>query len=114
MYDLALLLSMEFIPYKLFQVLTILKFCIMFEKAGNCSLTKRDLVCSKITISENATPKNLHLVMNPQCNCEKQEYQEFHSRTMMICNTSTISVNIGVSLNEVFSKLVLNILLTIL
>ena len=30
-------------------------------------------------ISENAKPKNLHVERNPQCNCEKQEYQVFHS-----------------------------------
>ena len=29
-------------------------------------------------ISENATPKNLQLVMNPWYNCKKQEYQVFH------------------------------------
>ena len=31
-----------------------------------------------ITISENATPRT-YKRMNPQCNCEKQEYQVFHS-----------------------------------
>ena len=85
----------------------------MFEKARNCTLTNRDLVCSMITISENATPKNLQLVMNLWCNCEKQEYQEFHSITIMIGNTNMISANVGVSLKEPFSELVLNILLTI-
>ena len=85
----------------------------MFEKARNCTLTKEDVVCSIITIRENATPKNLQLVMNPQFNCEKQEYEEFHFRTMMIWNNSTISVNVRVSLNKAFSKLVLKILLTI-
>ena len=43
---------------------------------------KRDLVCSMITISENAAPKNLHVEMIPQCNCEKQEDQVFHSITI--------------------------------
>ena len=84
----------------------------MFEKAGDCTL-KRDLVCSIIMISENAAPKNLQLAMDPWCNYKKQKYQEFHSRTMMICSTITISANVGGSLKGAFSKLVLNISLTI-
>ena len=53
-----------------------------FKQARDCILTNRDLACSIITISENATPKNLLMVMYPQCNCEKQEYQVFHSITV--------------------------------
>ena len=69
---------------------------------------KRDLVCSMITISENAAPMTL-LAMDPQCNRKKQEYQDFHSITVMICDTSTISANVGVLLKETFFKLVFNI-----
>ena len=104
------LLSMELVPCKLFNMLTIFEsFYRMFETARECTLkNKRDLVCSKITSSENATSKNLlQSVMNPQCNCEKQEYQKFHSITTMIYSTSTISANVGVSLKKAFSKLVL-------
>ena len=61
---------------------------------------KKNLVCSRITISENATPKNLSLAMNPWCNCKKQEYQVFHSIIIVICSTSTISVNAGVLLKR--------------
>ena len=61
------------------------------------------MVCSMITISENAAPKNL-LVMNPWCNCEKQAYQEFHPITIVICGTSTISANVGALLKEMFFK----------
>ena len=75
----------------------------MFEITGECTLTKRDLVCSMITRSKNATPMTL-LVMDPQCNFEKQEYQDFHSITVVICNTNTISVNVGVLLKETFSS----------
>ena len=53
---------MEFIPYDFFiiNVLTILEsFYRMFEKARGCILTKRNLVCSMIMISENATPMTL-------------------------------------------------------
>ena len=31
----------------------------MFEEARDCTLIKGDLVCSMMTISENAAPKNL-------------------------------------------------------
>ena len=41
-------------------VLTFLEsFCRMFEKARGCTLNKRNLVCSMITISENAAPMTL-------------------------------------------------------
>ena len=75
----------------------------MFEIIRECTLTK-DLVCSMITISENAAPMTT-MKMNPQCNCEKQEYQDFHSLILVICNTSTISVKVGVLLKETFSSL---------
>ena len=81
----------------------------MFEKAIGCILTKRDLVCSMVTVSENATLMTI-LVMDPQCKCEKQEYNNFHSLKIVICDTSTISVNAGVLLKESFFKLILNIL----
>ena len=64
---------------------------------------KKELACSMITISENAAPKTI-LVMDPQCNCKKQEYQDFHSITIVICDTSTICVNVGVLLKETFSN----------
>ena len=41
-----------------------------------CTLTKRKLACTMITRHENAAPMNL-LVMDPECNYEKQEYQDF-------------------------------------
>ena len=109
MCDLLHLLSMECVPCKLFNMLTIFKSSYkMFEVARECTLIKRDLVCSIITSSENTTPKSLlQSVMDPQCNCKKQEYQEFYSIMTMICSTSTISVNVGVSLKKAFSKLVL-------
>ena len=44
----------------------------------NALLQKRNLVCSMIMISENATLVTL-LAMDPQCNCKKQEYQDFYS-----------------------------------
>ena len=59
-----------------------------FEPFSEClkrweiALLERDLVCSMITISENVAPKNLHVERNSQCNCEKQEYQVFHSITI--------------------------------
>ena len=49
-----------------------------------------DLVGSMITISENAAQMTT-MEMDPWCNCEKQEYQDFHSLTLVIYNTSTIS-----------------------
>ena len=60
---------------------------------------KRDLVCTMITISENAAPITI-LAMDPWCNNEKQEYQDFHSLTIVICNTSMISVNVRVLLKK--------------
>ena len=76
-YGLVHILSMELVPSKLFNMLAILKiFHRMFEMVRECTHTKRDLVCSMIMISENATPKTI-LVMVPQCSCEKQEYQDF-------------------------------------
>ena len=113
--NLVHLLSMDLVPCKLFNMLTIFKsFYRIFEMARECTLiNKRDLVCSMIMISENAAAK-ITLVMDPQYNCKKQEYQEFHSiTTVVICDTSMISANVGVSLEKAFSKLVLNILLTI-
>ena len=102
-HDLVHLLSMELAPCKLFNMLTVFIFYRMFEM----TIIKRDLVSSIIMSSENATPKNLlQLVMDPQCNCEKQEYQEFHSITTKIYSTSMISANVGVSLMKAFSNLV--------
>ena len=110
MHNLVHLLSMEPVPYKSFNMLTIFKsFYRMFEMAG-CTLIKekRDLVCSIITSSENATPKKLlQLVMDPWCNCKKQEYQEFHSITKIIYSISMISANVAESLKKAFCKLVL-------
>ena len=74
----------------------------MFETTKECTLTK-DLVCSMITISENATPIT-RIEMDPMCNCEKQDYQDFHSLMIMIWDTSTISVKVGVLLKETFSS----------
>ena len=76
-------------------------FCISFRmfKAGKRMHShKRDVACSIILISENAAPNNFSSVMDPQCNFKKQEYQEFHSITVVICNTSIISANVGVLL----------------
>ena len=42
--------------------------------------------------------------MDPQCNCEKQEYQDFYSLTLMICDASTISEKVKVLLEETFSS----------
>ena len=39
---------------------------------------KKDLVCSKIMINENAAPMTL-LVMDPWYSCEKQAFKDFHS-----------------------------------
>ena len=69
----------------------------------NALLQKGNLVCSMITISENAAQKTT-LVMDPWCNCEKQEYQDFHSLTMVICDTTTISANARGLLKETFSS----------
>ena len=59
------------------------------------------MVCSMIIISDNAAPENF-LVVNPQCNCKKQEYQEFHPITIMICDISMIGANVGILLKEMF------------
>ena len=40
--------------------------------------------------------------MDPLCNCEKQEYHDFYSLTVVICDTSTISAKFGVLLKETF------------
>ena len=55
----------------------------MIDTTRECTLTKRNLVCSMITISENATPKTI-LMVDPWCNCKNQEYQDFHSKTIVI------------------------------
>ena len=46
----------------------------MFETMRECTLAK-DLTCSMIRISEKVSP--MTLVEDPQCNFEKQEYQDF-------------------------------------
>ena len=74
----------------------------LFETTRECTLTK-DLVCSMITVSENAAPMTT-MEVNPLCNCKKQEYQDFHSLTLMICDTSMICVKVGVLLKEMFSS----------
>ena len=80
--------------------------CLRWQE--NALLQKKDLFCSIIMSGENTTSKKLiPLVMDPQCNCKKQEYQEFHFIMTMIYSTSIISVNVGVSLKNSFSKLVL-------
>ena len=72
--------TMEFINYL---ICSIFSFKIFSEclRRQEMALYKRDLVCSMILISENATPKTLHMEMNLWCNCKKQEYQVFHSIT---------------------------------
>ena len=85
----------------------------MFETTRECTLTRRNLACSIITNSENAVPKTT-LVMDPWCNCEKQEYQDisfpnnsdlWHQHNQCECWSITK--------RDIF-KLVINILLTIL
>ena len=62
-----------------------------------------------IKISENASPMTM-LAMDPQCTCKKQEHQDFHSLTLVICDTSKISANVrGIAKRDIF-KLILNIL----
>ena len=73
----------------------------MFETTKECTLTK-DLVCSMITISENAAPMTT-MEMDPWWDCKKQKYQDFHSLTLVICNTSMISAKVKVLLEETFS-----------
>ena len=48
------------------------KVCLRQENAQ-----KRNLACSMIKISKNATPMALLLVVDLQCNYEKHEYQDF-------------------------------------
>ena len=81
----------------------------MFETAREFTLYKRDLVCSMIMISENAAPVT-SLAKDPWCNCKKQEYHDFHSITVVICDTSMISANVRVLLKRDIIKLVFNIL----
>ena len=99
--NLTYLLTTYLYPIKLF---CSIKFLRMFKQARDCTLTKGDLDCSIITNSENATPKDLYLAMNPWCICKKQENQAFHSMTTVTCNINTSSVNVGVSLEKAFSS----------
>ena len=55
-----------------------------------------------VMISENAAPMTT-IKMDAQCNCEKQEYQDFHSLTIVICDTSMFSVNVRILLMDTFS-----------
>ena len=75
----------------------------MLETATEFIPTKWDFVCGIITMSKNAAPMTI-LAMDPQCNCKMQEYQDFHSLTMVICDTSMISVNVRVLLREILSS----------
>ena len=79
----------------------------MFETTRECTLTK-DLVCSMMMISENAAPMTT-MEIDPQCNCEKQEYQDFHSLILVTHNTSTISEGWSIAIRDIF-KFILNIL----
>ena len=76
----------------------------MFETTRECTLTK-DLVCCMIMLSENATPMTA-MEMDPHCNYEKQEYPDFHSLTLVICNTCKISavVKFRILPEETFSS----------
>ena len=74
----------------------------IFEITRECTLTK-DVVCSMITISED-TITMATMEMDPWCNCKKQEYQDFHSLTLVICDTSTIGAKVEVLLEETFSS----------
>ena len=65
----------------------------MFETTREYTLTKRNLACSIITISEIATPMTLLLEVDSQCNCEKQEYQDIIP-TNGDRDTSMISANV--------------------
>ena len=50
----------------------------MFEMARECTLTKRNLACSMITmISENACTIGFIKVMDPQCNLEEARLPGF-------------------------------------
>ena len=74
----------------------------MYETTRESTLTK-DLVCNMVTISENVTSM-MTMEMDPQCKCEKQEYQDFHSLILVICDTITISAKVKVLLKETFSS----------
>ena len=90
----------------LINMLTILEsFYRMFEEARGCTLTKRNLVCSMITVSENATP--MTLIQGNGASVQLREGRVpgfFIPKTVVICDTSMISANGGVLLKETFSS----------
>ena len=75
----------------------------MFETTRECTLTK-DFVYSMITISENATPMTtMKWILGAIV--RSKGISIFHFLTLVICNTSTISVKV----KDIF-KLIFNIL----
>ena len=66
----------------------------MFETTRECTLTK-DLVCSIAMISESATPmKTMKWILSAIV--RSKSTQDFHSLTLVIYNTSTISAYVRV------------------
>ena len=69
-YCLDIELVKKYLNYYILQLL-------LFQKQGTIDSHKRKLVCSMITISENATP-GTHEEVNLWCEFKKQECQVFH------------------------------------
>ena len=77
----------------------------MFETARECTLTKGNLACSMITMSENAAPKTLLQGNGSLVQLQEGRVPGFSFlKTVVICNTSMISVNVRVLLKETFSS----------
>ena len=74
----------------------------MLETTRECTLTK-DLVCSMIMISKNATPMTtMKWILSAIV--RSKSIRTFHFLALVICDTSMISVKVKVLLKETFSS----------
>ena len=72
----------------------------MFETAREHTLTKRNSVCSMITSSENVTPMILLRQWILHAIVRSKSTRIFIPKTIVICDTSMMSVNVRVLLKK--------------
>ena len=98
----------DFMNVKIINVLLFEKekflFESMFEMARECTLTEKNLACSMITVSENATPLTLLRYWILSAIVRNKSTRIYIPKTIVICNTSMISVKVKVLLKEMFSS----------
>ena len=103
-------MNFKIINVLIFQKESVFFLRVSLRRQENALLQKGNLACSMIMISENATPLILLRLWILSAIVRNKTTRIFIPKTTVICDTSTISVNVRVLLKEVILKMVLNIL----